>query len=378
MQNVIGTDPTEWSTESKSITTLINENTNAIAGQQAQSAKLAVRASDIEMSFSKTGTMNFLGNSSGQNGLDGWTPSTASLFSVESTQALVSGYTFKESGSFGSGASFYNTPSNGVYATPPSSQTFTVSLKIKNANKFSYIFFEAVPYDGSGNRLDGGSSSNTGWIRYVPYAEESSGEYILEHFVCDKSIVSGMVSLRISVFFRRPTLDTSITTRPEWNDSYINKLIKEGSTYYYGEPHYVKMDIIKSNTVPDDMDNTKVWYCTDNIYNGNVIQYAAAVYYFKNSSGVLEAITDNYDITMLDKDNYYKRIGTGWVDVTSYVDTTNNVLTPLGGPIYFGDIMLNGGQMVQTWTPRQDENLWGENIKFNANGITIKNIPAGY
>ena len=138
------------------------------------------------------------------------------------------------------------------------------------------------------------------------------------------------------------------------------------------------MDIIKSNTVPDDMDNTKVWYCTDNIYNGNVIQYAAAVYYFKNSSGVLEAFTDNYDITMLDKDNYYKRIGTGWVDVTSYVDTTNDVLTPLGGPIYFGDIMLNGGQMVQTWTPRQDENLWGENIKFNANGITIKNIPAGY
>ena len=186
MQNVIGTDPTEWSTESKSITTLINENTNAIAGQQAQSAKLAVRASDIEMSFSKTGTMNFLGNSSGQNGLEGWTLSTASLFSVESTQALVSGYTFKESGSFGSGASFYNTPSNGVYATPPSSQTFTVSLKIKNANKFSYIFFEAVPMDGNGNRLDGGSSNNTGWVRYVPYAEESSGEYILEHFVCDK------------------------------------------------------------------------------------------------------------------------------------------------------------------------------------------------
>ena len=28
----------------------------------------------------------------------------------------------------------------------------------------------------------------------------------------------------------------------------------------------------------------------------------------------------------------------------------------------------DGGQMVQTWTPRQDENLWGENIKFNANG----------
>ena len=64
--NVLGTDPQEFSSESRSIVSMFNEQTKQIETTNQQVSSLAVKASSIEMTFSQSGTGNSLPNSSGQ------------------------------------------------------------------------------------------------------------------------------------------------------------------------------------------------------------------------------------------------------------------------------------------------------------------------
>lgn len=380
MTNVIGKDPSEWSTESKSITTLINENTNKIAGVQEQSAKLAVRASDIEMSFSVTGTMNFLGNSSGQNGTKLWSItseaasyiSTATANEASDVQAqLVSGSAYRFN------SDWSNLTSTGIYFTsdlfvPPTSDQYTISLKLKNLSKYLNVQVIVTSYSDAAGATKLGDD-----ILDIPYATNNEGLFFIEHMVLDKNKYSSQVArIKVQVKFSKVAL-TSASLLPTFTSAYIGKTYLVSSKYYYGSSVFGKINIIQSTTVPN-LNRDEVWLCKENIVNssGTGYDYIAGFYYEKNSSDKLVPITDNYIITMLDSDNYYKRIPVGWEQVTGESSTT--YLTPLAGSVYFGDIMVNGGSMVMTWTPRQDENMWGTKIKFNSSGITIEDRSRGY
>lgn len=380
MTNVIGKDPSEWSTESKSITTLINENTNKIAGVQEQSAKLAVRASDIEMSFSVTGTMNFLGNSSGQNGTKLWSItseaasyiSTATANEASDVQAqLVSGSAYRFN------SDWSNLTSNEIYFTsdlfvPPTSDQYTISLKLKNLSKYLNVQVIVTSYSDAAGATKLGDD-----ILDIPYATNNEGLFFIEHMVLDKNKYSSQVArIKVQVKFSKVAL-TSASLLPTFTSAYIGKAYLVSSKYYYGSSIFGKINIIQSSTVPN-LNRDEVWLCKENIVNasGTGYDYIAGFYYEKNSSDKLVPITDNYIITMLDSDNYYKRIPVGWEQVTGESSTT--YLTPLAGSVYFGDIMVNGGSMVMTWTPRQDENMWGTKIKFNSSGITIEDRSRGY
>lgn len=380
MTNVIGKDPSEWSTESKSITTLINENTNKIAGVQEQSAKLAVRASDIEMSFSVTGTMNFLGNSSGQNGTKLWSItseaanyiSTATANEASDVQAqLVSGSAYRFN------SDWSNLTSNEIYFTsdlfvPPTSDQYTISLKLKNLSKYLNVQVIVTSYSDAAGATKLGDD-----ILDIPYATNNEGLFFIEHMVLDKNKYSSQVArIKVQVKFSKVAL-TSASLLPTFTSAYIGKAYLVSSKYYYGSSIFGKINIIQSSTVPN-LNRDEVWLCKENIVNasGTGYDYIAGFYYEKNASNNLVPITDNYIITRLDSDNYYKRIPVGWEQVTGESSTT--YLTPLAGSVYFGDIMVNGGSMVMTWTPRQDENMWGTKIKFNSSGITIEDRSRGY
>lgn len=380
MTNVIGKDPSEWSSESKSITTLINENTNKIAGVQEQSAKLAVRASDIEMSFSVTGTMNFLGNSSGQNGTKLWSItseaasyiSTATANEASDVQAqLVSGSAYRFN------SDWSKLTSNEIYFTsdlfvPPTSDQYTISLKLKNLSKYLKIQVIVSSYSDAAGATKLGDD-----ILDIPYTTNNEGLFFIEHMILDKNKYSSQVArIKVQVKFSKVAL-TSASLLPTFTSAYIGKAYLVSSKYYYGSSIFGKINIIQSYTVPN-LNRDEVWLCKENIVNasGTGYDYIAGFYYEMNSSNKLVPITDNYIITMLDSDNYYKRIPVGWEQVTGESSTT--YLTPLAGSVYFGDIMVNGGSMVMTWTPRQDENMWGTKIKFNSSGITIEDRSRGY
>ena len=203
----------------------------------------------------------------------------------------------------------------------------------------------------------------------IPYAANSYGLFFVEHMVLTKPTNVARIKVRVS--FIKPSVSTQ-SSLPTYNANYMGSLYKVNNQGYWGASEYAKITIIEQGTEPSTITPSQVWKCTSNIYedDNNVPKYVAGMYYEKNTAGNLVVINDSYAVTMLDKDNYYKRVPTAWEQVT-VGDNTN--LTPSNDPIYFGDIMVNGGQMVQTWTPRQDENLWGDNIKFSSAGITIEN-----
>lgn len=380
MTNVIGKDPSEWSTTSKSITTLINENTNKIAGVQEQSSMLAVRASDIEMSFSITGTMNFLGNSSGQNGTKLWTItsgyeqliSTASANEASDVQAqLVSGSAYR----FISEWSTLNVDHIDFVSdlfVPPTSDQYTVSAKIKNLSKYLNIKLIVSSYsDANGEVLLGTDTLD------IPYSINNEGSFYVEHMVLDKNKYSSqVVRIKLCVqFCKVPIITASLL--PTYGSSYIGKAYLISGKYYYGSSLFTKVNVVKSST-PPTLKIDEVWLCSENVPNDSDTGYDyIAGFYYQDIDGVLEPIVDNYVITMLDAGQYYKRVpSSSWESVTG--ESSTSFLTPEPGSVYFGDIMVNGGSMVMTWTPRQDENMWGTKIKFNSSGITIEDRSRGY
>ena len=399
LTNVLGTDPKEWSSSSKSITTLINENTGEIEGQRKQISSLAVRASGIEMSFSRTGTMNFLGNSSGQNGMKGWTiPNTminnigaiSASAASDVRQSLVSLSAFKMTFT----SSLKSLTMTSALFTPPTSDVFTVSAKFKIPGKYVYVTFTINLYsDPDGQTLLGSRVMN------VPYAVGAEDLFLLYHMSINKSdFTSVPQSARIVINGIQDTSDSvCLTTNPANDKGKIasaGKLYKYSSTYTYLKPVYKKITVDEfdhyltaSNLVGD-----KVYLCTKDMDKDSLSDndYVRGVYYTiaENaiaSSKKLKPINDSYTIMLLDSsredpnDNskaYYNITmnGTNENLETSSTNFTIGQYTT----IYVGDIMVNGGNNVQTWTPRQDENLWGENIKFDYSGITIENIPSGY
>lgn len=382
MTNVLGTDPSEWSSTSKSIKTLINENTDKIAGVSEQASKLAVRSSEIEMSFSKTGTMNFLGNSSGQNGVKLWSfhPNAVSRMSTASANEasdvrnqLVSGNAFRFNSTWSGIAADVSTLwMNSAVLVPPTSDTYTISLKLKNLSKRLDIRVRVYSYSDTAGKTSLGVDE----LR-VPYATNNTGEFFLEHLVINKKKYNqDVMSILVQVCFLRPEITTA-TSLPTYNANYIGRAYKVSDKYYYGTSAYTKMTIIESVSKPALQVN-QIWKCLQNVPNSakTGYDYLAGYYYEKDVSGKYVPITDSYVITMLDKDTYYKRLPTGWETLSGVTDT--KYLSPVDGSVYFGDIMLNGGSMVMTWTPRQDENMWGENIKFNSDGIVIEDKSRGY
>lgn len=367
MTNVIGTSPSEWGTTSKSITTLINEANNTIASVSSQTADLAVRASEIEMSFSITGTMNFLGNSSGQNSLQLWSISPTGISPIQTASAvgasdvrqqLVSGSSFYFNQTWGSGHAVTFT-SNPII--PPTGNDYTVSLKIRNQSNHSIVRLNVYSYSDAAGTVEIPNSLVT---LNIPYASDARSQFNIEHVVVHK--VDGVARIKVAISFLQPQV-TSISKLPTYNANYMGMLYRVGTQGYWGASEYAKIEVIDPVEPPTNMSLYNVWKCPMNIGT----TYISGIYYEKNSSGNLVPINDSYAITMLDKDNYYKRIPTAWETVT--VGNAGTYLVPGNSPIYFGDIMVNGGTMVQTWTPRQDENLWGDNIKFSSAGISIEN-----
>lgn len=388
MTNVLGTDPREWSSTSKSLTTLINENTEEIEGQKGQISSLAVRASGIEMSFSRTGTMNFLGNSSGQNNVKGWTLSNTSQIGAVSAsaasdinQSLVSLSAFRMA--FTSSVKELTMTSD--LFTPPTSDIFTVSAKFKVPGKYTYITLTVNLYSDMA-----GSTSLGTRVLNVPYAVNAEDEFLLYHMSINKhDFASFPQSAKIVIKAYQDTSDSRcLTTNPNNDKGKIasaGKLYKYNSTYTYLKPVYKKVSIVSfsdylsaSNLVGD-----AVYHCEKDMIKDSLSDsdYVRGTYYTiaenaQASSKKLKPITDGYTIMMLDSGDYYTITMNG---TTENIETSSTAF-PVSqySTIYIGDIMVNGGQNVQTWTPRQDENLWGENIKFDYSGITIENIPNGY
>lgn len=369
MTNVIGTDPSQWDVTSKSITTLINEANNAIESVSSQASKLAVRASDIEMSFSITGTMNFLGNSSGQNSLQLWTQSRSNTINTASANEasdvrsqLVSGSSFYFNQNWGPVGSSTTVSFTSNLLIPPTGDNYTVSLKLKNQSRYSSVTLRVYHYSDA----EGNDQISTKYIR-IPYAYNSTGLFYLEHMVVAKE--PNVSRIKVVVSFSQQIART-ISALPEYNSDYMGLIRIVDGQGYWGASEYSKVTILTQETIPDSMTDSQVWYCTkDTPYYSDFC--LAGFYYEMDTRGLLVPITDSYIITMLDQDNYWKRVPTNWEEVEN-VDEDEPYL-PGTDPIYFGDIMVNGGTMVQTWTPRQDENLWGDNIKFSSSGITIEN-----
>jgi len=387
MTNVLGTDPREWSSTSKSLTTLINENTEEIEGQKGQISSLAVRASGIEMSFSRTGTMNFLGNSSGQNNLKGWTLSNSSQISAVSAsaaadinQSLVSLSAFRMS--FTTSVKTLTMTSD--LFTPPTSDIFTVSAKFKVPGKYTYITLTVNLYsDMNGTTSLGTESMN------IPYAVNAEDEFLLYHMSINKAdYASFPQSAKIVITAYQDTSDSKCATTNPNNDkgkiSCAGKLYKYSSTYTYLKPVYKKISVVEfsdyltaSSLVGDAVYKCERDMAADALADSD---YVRGVYYTiaenaQASSKKLKPITDGYTIMMLDAGDYHTITMNG---TNENIETSSSNFSFTPGQLYVGDIMVNGGQNVQTWTPRQDENLWGENIKFDYSGITIENIPNGY
>lgn len=387
MTNVLGTDPREWSSTSKSLTTLINENTEEIEGQKGQISSLAVRASGIEMSFSRTGTMNFLGNSSGQNNLKGWTLSNTSQISAVSAsaaadinQSLVSLSAFRMS--FTTSVKTLTMTSD--LFTPPTSDIFTVSAKFKVPGKYTYIILTVNLYsDMNGTTSLGTESMN------IPYAVNAEDEFLLYHMSINKAdYASFPQSARIVITAYQDTSDSKCATTNPANDkgkiSCAGKLYKYSSTYTYLKPVYKKISVVEFSDylTASSLVGDAVYKCERDMVADALADsdYVRGVYYTiaenaQASSKKLKPITDGYTIMMLDAGDYHTITMNG---TNENLETSSSNFSFTPGQLYVGDIMVNGGQNVQTWTPRQDENLWGENIKFDYSGITIENIPNGY
>lgn len=391
LTNVLGTDPSEWSSTSKSLTTLINENTNEIEGQKGEIASLAVRASGIEMSFSRTGTMNFLGNSSGQNGLKGWslTPigtnqinAVSASAAADVRQSLVSLSAFKMAFTT---SSKELTMTSDLF-TPPTSQVFTVSAKFKVPSKYTYITFKVNMYSDTTGTTSVGTKS-----MYIPYAVDAEDQFLLYHMYIDKIEDCSSIpqSARIVITAYQDTADARCLTTNPANDkgkiASAGKLYKYNSTYTYLKPIYRKITVVEFDDYlsASSLVGDKVYKCTKDLVKDSLSDdnYVRGVYYTISENAIasskkLKPISDSYIIMMLDAGDY----NTITMNGTNENLETSSSNFPISqyGTIYIGDIMVNGGNNVQTWTPRQDENLWGENIKFDYSGITIENIPSGY
>lgn len=381
MTNVIGTDPTEWSSTSKSLTSLINENTNELEGQKGQMASLAVRASGIEMSFSRTGTMNFLGNSSGQNSVKNWTLSNATkIRAISASDASDINQSLVSLSAFRFDMSGKNLTMTSALFTPPTSDIFTLSAKVKVPGKYTYITFTLNLFSDMKGTTKVGSK-----VLNVSYAVNAENTFILHHTSINKKDYAGGVQTAQLVI--NVVQDTSkyISENPA---NHLGKLSDAGkiyfynSTYTYIKPVYKKINIVEFDSALDSTNlRADVAYkCTKDLPKDSLSdsKYVRGTYYTIMQDALhpkLRPITDGYNIMMLDSGDYHYITNTG---TSENIETSSKQFSFTPGVVYIGDIMINGGQNVQTWTPRQDENLWGDYIKFDYSGITIENVPKGY
>lgn len=381
MTNVIGTDPSEWSSTSKSLTSLINENTNELEGQKGQMASLAVRASGIEMSFSRTGTMNFLGNSSGQNSVKNWTLSNATkIRAISASDASDINQSLVSLSAFRFDMSGKNLTMTSALFTPPTSDIFTLSTKVKIPGKYTYITFTLNLFSDMKGTTKVGSK-----VLNVSYAVNAEDTFILHHTSINKKDYSGGVQTAQLVI--NVVQDTSkyISGNPA---SHLGKLEDVGkiyfynSTYTYIKPVYKKINIVEFDSALDSTNlRADVAYkCTKDLPKDSLSDnnYIRGTYYTIMQDALhpkLRPVTDGYNIMMLDSGDYHYITNTG---TSENIETSSKQFSFTPGVVYIGDIMINGGQNVQTWTPRQDENLWGDYIKFDYSGITIENVPNGY
>ena len=381
MTNVIGTDPSEWSSTSKSLTSLINENTSELEGQKGQMASLAVRASGIEMSFSRTGTMNFLGNSSGPNSVKNWTLSNATkIRAISASDASDINQSLVSLSAFRFDMSGKNLTMTSALFTPPTSDIFTLSTKVKIPGKYTYITFTLNLFSDMKGTTKVGSK-----VLNVSYAVNAEDTFILHHTSINKKDYSGGVQTAQLVI--NVVQDTSkyISGNPA---SHLGKLEDVGkiyfynSTYTYIKPVYKKINIVEFDSALDSTNlRADVAYkCTKDLPKDSLSdnKYIRGTYYTIMQDALhpkLRPVTDGYNIMMLDSGDYHYITNTG---TSENIETSSKQFSFTPGVVYIGDIMINGGQNVQTWTPRQDENLWGDYIKFDYSGITIENVPNGY
>lgn len=370
---ITGQSPGEWEVGEKSLTQLINENTGAVESATEQMSKLSIRTSDIEMSFSKTGTSNFLQNSSGQYGTRYWeltgTGSTDKLSTstIESTSdvrtKIESGYAFTLSDA---GTNEWTLKSS--FFVPPinSDKGFTLSYKFKNMCDRTILHVEVRGYIGS----DTDSSTGT-LIISKDEIYTNDEDFRLGHIsgiIDDDDIVKLKVIFTIKPC---PAGTVTFTTQPDLNSleaySVAGNRCTIASTDTYCLATMQAVNIVTTQPDLNDMSPSTYWYCTDNVYDETtgVILFIRGVYYYKskdvNDNLIFEPVTDSFTITQLDKEDYMIPVP---VEFTSTV-------TPVTGTLYIGDIMVNGGNSVKTWTPRQDEVLYGSKIKFSSDGITL-------
>lgn len=399
-EDITGESIDEWDKGKKSITKRVNEANGEIESIETQIAKLSVRSSDIEMSFSKTGTSNFLGNSSGQYGTRYWNTeggnANTSFSTVTSADAgdvrkqIVAGYAFKVSVYNWSGLSSYKIKSEKFI--PPAGNEFSVSLKIKNEMKYSKVKIEVQGYatnngkeiklDGNIGEFDAYYEDGNDFVLHRKLGLSKRGTYTTVVF--GEPVVSEYDVEKIECILTISLTDTiKMSSLPEYNErendgayKYMGKLVSvnNGSTYSYCNSLMTGIGITESDTVPSVIHDNEVWKCSKTVFDDNgKTQYLKEVYY-NDIHGNIEAISDNYEIAQLDSskenDPYKKQLPTEFESAAS-------ISTPNTGIIYIADIMFNGGYKIQTWTPRQDEVLYGSRIKFSSAGIEIQS-EAGF
>ena len=165
--------------------------------------------------------------------------------------------------------------------------------------------------------------------------------------------------------------------------SEAGNIYKYGGMYYYIKPIY-RQYIVDEFGSADELSGLTLY--GDHVYKcirdvkgqNNEILYVRGTYYTNRNDAlqnVLRPITDSYYITLLDANDLYFSTLTGG---SENIETSSTAFIATTGRTYLGDIMVNGGNQVMTWTPRQDEVLWGENIKFSSNGIYIENKDSGF
>lgn len=391
MTQVLGRDPSSWDVTQGTITQLLDEDRNEIIGLTSDVSKFAIRSSNIEMSFSKTGTMNFLANSSGQNKLEDW--STTNTRYVGVVNAADASDVRR---SLVSGSAFYFDVMTGLYTgitsnkfVPPTSDQFVISFKTRIPVKYSYLTMAVRLWEGS----DASTATliTTEYYRY-PYIEGAEDTFVLYHEVIDrnnpsyndKNISFADISLNVIGYsdLEVVALNVDPTTYAGKID-YAGRMLKYNNTYYYIKPIYRQLIINDFATEAQlsglTLYGDHVYKCTNTILNQDEsVKYLRGTYYTNRDDAlqnILRPITDSYYITLLDADDLYFMTLTGG---SENIETSASIFSVTPGKIYIGDIMVNGGVNVMTWTPRQDEVLWGENIKFSSNGIYIENKDNGF
>lgn len=409
IETITGKTADEWYASSKNITSLINDVSNDVVSVETQVSNLAVRSSDIEMSFSHSGTANYLYNSSGQYGLNKWRNrlhlnedpdngvSIGTITQYKDTRTQIkSGYMFR----LGFKHSISGDPpvenyslTDGIISDPiqfPTGDIYSLSFKYKNVVKNTALRVKLIPYsdvDGTNEIQVAGYDSSL----LIPYSEDY--DFHKSHLYFYKSMFQNLnlecfrVSLSIEDLLQNPVINLDYSSLDDIPNPqmFLGRRIKLTNDHtYLAKSKYELIEPYESDEIPGYTKNdiyNAIWLCSRDIITEENLKYVKGIYYLFTGfhSYILDGETkqaptfipfsDSYDVTLLNQNQYYIQRVYDFEDITSQNLVVTNE-TP-DDCISVADIMLNGGSTVMAWTPSRYESIYSETIRFSKYGIEI-------